>query len=203
MLRKPKTPPIVRSLESADAAYADAKTLVARLKASAAKLDAEESELLHRLSTRPATAEKTGRVAALLGDATPGDVEQPDGVRARLKAIAAERVDLRAAIDIATQRLQAARFGASRTICTEVAPAYAEHVKALASALLAAHAAHQDLLSLIGDLNDKDIVWTGTMAPMQAHSIFGHDSGKLAGWLREAAGVGFIKSADVPKELKQ
>lgn len=203
-----KTAPVktairVRSLAEADPTYAAAKELVARLKASSAKLDAEENELMHRLANRPPTAEKTGRVAVLLGDAAPEEDEAPDGVRARLKAIAGERVDLRAAIEIAQQRLSQARFGASRVICGEVAPAYAERVKALADALLAAHSAHGELLKLISDLNAADVVWTGEMPPMQAHGIFGHEGGKLEIWLHEAMVAGFIAKADVPEELQR
>lgn len=202
MTSKQKATAKVRSLDSADAQFAAAKGLVARLRASAASLDAEESELLYRVSTRPPSAEKTGRVAKLLGDEAPGEDDPPDGIRARLKAIAAERVDVRAALEIATQRLQAARFGASRVICDEVAPAYGETVKALAAALLAAHDAHEDLLSIIAALNREDVAWTGALAPMQAHAIFGHNGSRLAGWLREAAGSGFIKSSEIPKELR-
>ncbi|MBX4967193.1 hypothetical protein [Rhizobium binae] len=204
MLGKPKSTPSakVRNLADADPTYAAAKELVLRLKASAVKIDAEESELLARLASRPATTEKTGRVAALLGDAAPEDDEAPDGVRARLKAIAGERVDLRAAIDIAQQRLTQARFGASRTICAEVAPTYAARVQSLANALIVAHAAHDDLLHLINDLNVADIAWTGMMEPMQATNVFGHDGGRLATWLKSAAAAGFIKAADIPTELR-
>ncbi|MCH4548252.1 hypothetical protein MK632_21165 [Rhizobium changzhiense] len=192
----------VRSLAEADQNYAAAKELVTRLKASSAKLDTEESELMHRLANRPPTAEKTGRVAALLGDATPEEDEAPDGVRARLKTIAGERVDLRAAISIAQDRLAKARFGASRAICAEVAPTYAELVKALADGLLAAHAAHQALLSMTDELSAQDVAWTGHLAPLQAHGVFGHEGGKLAIWLKDAGAAGFIKQSDIPQELK-
>lgn len=198
---EPATP--VRGLADADPTYAAAKELVARLKASSAKLDAEENELMHRLAHRPAAAEKTGRVAMLLGDATPEEDEAPDGVRARLKAIAAERVDLRAAIEIAQDRLAKARFGASRAICAEVAPTYAERVKTLADALLAAHAAHAALLSITNELSAQDVAWTGHLAPLQAHGIFGHEGGKLSIWLHEAKAAGFIGKSDIPKELRR
>ncbi|UFW95910.1 hypothetical protein [Rhizobium ruizarguesonis] len=158
---------------------------------------------MHRLATRPPSAEKTGRVAALLGDIAPEEAEVPDGVRSRLKAIAAERVDLRAAIEIAQQRLSQARFGASRVICDEVRDDYAARVKALADALLAAHSAHNELLSLVSELNAADVVWSGEMAPMQAHGIFGHEGGKLEIWLHEAAVAGFIAKADIPKGLER
>ncbi|MGQ3214675.1 MAG: hypothetical protein ACT6U0_08395 [Shinella sp.] len=197
----PKKPALVRSLESADNNYAAAKELLARLKAGASKLDGEENELRYRLANRPVSAERTSRVAALLGDATPDDGEAPDGISARLKAIAAERVDLRAAIDIASQRLQTARHAASRAICAEVAPDYRERVKALADKLVAAHAAHQELLELIDDLTRQDIAWAGAMPPMQAHGVFGHMGSKLASWLREAREAGFIAANDIPKDL--
>ncbi|WP_275783106.1 hypothetical protein [Pararhizobium gei] len=205
MLKKP-TPapaPIVRSLADADPGYAAAKDLVARLRAASSKLDQEESELMHRLANRPAIPEKTGRVAALLGDALPDDDEAPDGLRSRLKAIAAERVDLRAAIDIAQQRLTTARFGASKTICDEVRPVYAARVKAVADALLSAHDAHSELLVLIDELNTNDIAWTGAMAPMHADRILGHRSDRLAIWLKDAADGGFISKSETPKELQQ
>ncbi|MBX4964478.1 hypothetical protein [Rhizobium binae] len=204
MLGKSKATPSVkvRSLADADPTYAAAKELVARLKASAAKIDVEESDLLARLASRPATSEMTGRVAALLGDAVPEDDDAPDGLRARLKAIAVERVDLRAAIDFAAQRLTQARFGASRAICADVAQTYADRVQSLAKALIVAHAAHDDLLHLINDLNVADIAWTGIMEPMQATNIFGHDGGRLATWLRSAATAGFIKESDIPTGLR-
>ncbi len=205
MFKKP-TPaaaPVVRTLESADATYESAKALVARLRASMAKIDAEESDLLTRLANRPATPEKTGRVAKLLGDAAPDDDEAPDGVRARLKAIAVERVDLRAAIDIAQQRLTAARFGASKTICDEVRPIYTKRVKAVAAALVAAHDAHAELLVLIDELNANDIAWTGALPPMQADRIFGHRSDRLSVWLRDAVTAGFITKSEIPTELQQ
>lgn len=193
----------VRSLAEADQNYAAAKELVGRLRAASAKLDTEENDLMHRLATRPPAAEKTGRVAALLGDIAADEAEAPDGVRARLKTIAAERVDLRAAIEIAQQRLSQARFGASRAICNEVRDDYAARVKALADALLAAHSAHDELLSLIGELNAADVVWTGEMPPMQAHGLFGHEGGKLETWLHEAAVAGFIAKVDIPKGLQR
>ncbi len=199
-MKKP-TAPVVRTLEAADSNYASAKDLVARLRASLSKLDSEESDLLTRLASRPAAPEVTGRVAALLGDTAVDDDGAPDGLRARLKAIASERVDVRAALDIATQRLASARFGASKVICGEVKSAYAERVRAVATAFMAAHEAHADLLQLIDQLNANDVAWTGYMAPMHAHRVIGHQSSKIVGWLREAADGGFIHKASIPVEL--
>ena len=196
---KKQTAPVVRTLEAADDSYAAAKALRTRLRAATAKIDAEESDLLTRLANRPATPEKTGRVAALLGDALPDDEEAPDGVRARLKQIASERVDLCSAIDIAAQRLATTRFSASKTICAEVESAYTERVKALAAALLAAHQARVELHELIDALNANDIAWTGHLPPMHAD----RPMNRIGSWLRDAADAGFIKKSEIPTGLLQ
>ncbi|NTF80534.1 hypothetical protein [Rhizobium rhizogenes] len=195
------TKTLVRSLADADPGYAAAKSLVDKLTGQRSKLDAEENILLERLRNRPPAVEETRRVAALLGDEPPSDNAEPDGLRARLKTLAAERVDLRAAIDIANQRLATARHGASAIICKEVKPAYEIRVKALAGALIAAHVAHEELLALISDLNDADITWTGALPPMQASNVFGHDGGRVGGWLHEAAQAGFVDKKIIPLEL--
>ena len=194
-----KTTTTVRSLSEADPTYATAAETLQRLRGKLRDLDNEESRLLDQLARRPQDVGPTSRVLALLGE----DVidEADDGPRLRLKAIASERIDLRAAVNIANQRVQTARFAASRAICAEVAPAYSERVKALAGALIGAHAAHQELLALISELNSNDVAW-GSLVPMQAESILGHDSGKVAGWLRQALDAGYVTPKEIPPELK-
>lgn len=194
-----KTTIKVRSLAEADAGYSAAAETLQRLKEQNRKLDAEESTLLDRLAHKPNAAASGARVAALLGD-LPSDGDEPDGARVRLRAIATERVDLRAAIDIATQRVTAARIAASRAICAEVRPEYAARVKTLATALLAAHGAHGELLALISELTGQDVAWS-TLVPLQAHGIFGHDDGRLAAWLKSASDAGYVGKADLPTEL--
>jgi hypothetical protein len=189
----------VRSLAEADAGYSSAAETLQRLKEQNRKLDAEESTLLDRLANKPNAAASSSRVAALLGD-IPSEDTEPDGARVRLRAIATERVDLRAAIDIATQRVTAARVAASRAICAEVKPEYGQRVKALADVLLAAHAAHGELLGLISELSGQDVAWS-PLVPMQATAIFGHDDGRLAAWLKSAVDAGYVGKAGVPKEL--
>lgn len=195
--------PIVHSLAEADGGYAAAKALVDKLTSQRAKLDAEESALFERLRNRVPAPEQTGRVAALLGDAPPADDGEPDGLRARLTAIAAERADLRAAIEIANQRLAAARHRASVAICGQVKPAYDAAVKDLADQLIAADAAHRRLVKLIDALNAADVAWTGHLPPAQASTILGERGAKVARWLHDVARHGFIKRTDIPKELAQ
>ncbi|MGO4564803.1 hypothetical protein AB4Z52_06980 [Rhizobium sp. 2YAF20] len=192
---------IVRSLEDADPSYAAAKALLAKLRASLSAIDLEDDQLRFRLSNRKTGAEKTNRVAALLGEEVDDDNAAPDGVSARLKAIASERVDLRAAIEIAQQRLATVRHAASKTICTEIKSDYSAHVRAVADTLIAAHKAHADLLELTEQLNDRDIAWTGSLPPMHAHAIFGHDSGRITGWLHDAASARLIDKKTIPAEL--
>ncbi|MBM7045226.1 hypothetical protein [Rhizobium lusitanum] len=194
---------VVRSLEDADASYASAKDLLTRLRASLSALDREADDIRTRLASRPVAAEKTSRVAALLGESVDDDNVAPDGVSARLKAIAGERVDLRAAIEIAAQRLATARHAASKTICTEIKSDYSARVKAVADTLVAAHQAHAELLELSEQLNDRDIAWSGILPPMHAHAIFGHDGGRISGYLHDAVQAGFIEKKSIPVELQR
>ena len=188
----------VRSLSDADPTYAAAAETLQRLRGKLRDLDSEESNLLDKLARRPQDVGPTSRVLALLGEEVSDEAD--DGPRLRLKAIASERIDLRAAVDIAQQRVTGARFAASRTICTEVAPEYALRVKTLAGALVAAHDAHAELLSLIDGLNAADVAWS-SLVPMQADTIFGHGGGKVAGWLRQAADAGYVAPKEIPPEL--
>lgn len=191
----------VRSLAEADPDYAKALELRASLRAKRDALDAEENRIrdaLMRSTTSVATVPSA--VAELLGDA-PDPEADVNGPNARLTAIARERVNLRAALEIAEQRLQAARFGASRVICAEVSPEYTERVKSLAAALVTANSAHMELLALIGEMNGQDIAWNGDMVPMQATTVFGHNAGKLTTWLRSAKSAGYIDM--IPKGLDQ
>ncbi len=195
--------PVIKSLADADSGYVAAKALVDKLGSQRSKLDAEENALLERLRNRGPAPEQTSRVAMLLGDALPADNVEPDGLRARLTAIAAERADLRAAIEIANQRLATARHRASATICGEVKPAYQAAVKNLADQLIAADAAHRRLVEIIDALNAADVAWTGHLPPAQATGILGERGVKVARWLHDVARHGFVKKADIPKELQQ
>jgi hypothetical protein len=191
----------VRSLAQADPDYAKALELRASLRSKRDALDSEENRIRERLANdRASPAGETAAVAALLGDVAV-DAEAPAGPLARLTAITRERADLRRALEVAESRLQKSRFKASSAICAEVAPTYKEHVRALAAALVGAHSAHETLLSLIGDLNAKDVAWTAHLEPMHANNIFGHNSGKLGAWLHSAKRADFIDM--IPKGLEQ
>jgi hypothetical protein len=190
----PAGPPLVRSLADANPVYAAAAETLARLKTKLVTLDAEENVLLNRIHAQPIKQEFNARVAELLGDEPIPDDEAPDGARARLRAINAERADLRKAVDIATQRVQTARFAASKTICDQVTDEYRQRVQTLAAALIAAHNAHAGLLELVDHLNTQDVAWPGHLHPLQATGIFGHHSERLAIWLRDAKAAGYIDS---------
>lgn len=194
--------PIVRSLADADSTYASAEDLRNSLRAKMAVLDAEENRLLDRLANAPpAENVNNARIAELLGEKPTGDDGPLSSTRARLTQLTIERADLRTALQIAEQRLAAARHGASAAICKDVAADYASIVKALADKLIAADAAHRELLQLIDTLNAADVAWTGALPPMQATNILGDRGAKVARWLRDAAAAGFIKKTDIPKDL--
>jgi hypothetical protein len=186
----PATLPVtVRSLSEADPTYAAAAETLARLKTKSRDLDQEEATLLDKLRNRPQEAAISGRVLALLGDAPEPNVE-PNGTSARLKAIAAERIDLRHAIDIATQRVTVARFAASKAICAEVGEEYGRRVRNVAVALIAAQKADAELQALVGDLNAGDIAWPGLLQPIYRGRI-------SAAWINEAVAAGYVPDPDV------
>lgn len=186
-------------LEDVDPAYAKAKELVTTLKTKAAALAAEEADIIHRLTHRPAGVEVTTRVARLLGDDGPEDDAAPDGLQKRLQEITVDRADYRRAIEEAERREASARYAASAKICGEVKAAYSAAVEQVAQSLIAAHQAHTQLLQIVDALTQRDVAWTGHLAPMQADRIFG---ARVPGWLREAATAGYIKPSIIPEGLK-
>lgn len=192
----------IKNLSEADSEYLAAFELVSKLRGSSSNLDVEENSLLAKLSNSPVTPELTDRVAALLGESKVDNNAAPDGLQSRLRAVADERRDLRAALAIAEQRLAKARYRASRTICDEVRPTYQAVVATLAAALVGAHNAHSALLEITNELTALDVAWSSYLAPMQATNIFGERSGRIAAWLREAANAAFIDKAQIPQELK-
>lgn len=192
--------PTIRSLASADATYAAALELRAKLRVKRDELEAEENRIRDRISLAKSAPGETAGVAALLGDVVVDD-EAPNGTMSRLTEIAREKVDLRRALEISESRVQAARFAASRVIVDEVRPAYDAKVKALAAALVNANSAHDELLSLISALNAQDVVWSGELEPLQATNIFGQNGGKLSTWLQSALRAGFIDQ--LPREFAE
>jgi hypothetical protein len=148
----------LRSLAEADPDdYAKALELRQSLRAKGVDLDAEENRLRDFLAkSKSSVATVPAAVAELLGDA-PDPEADVNGPNARLTAIARERVNLRAALDISEQRLQKSRYKASSVICAEVASAYTDRVRALAAALVGAHMAHAELLDLINQMNMQDV----------------------------------------------
>lgn len=195
-----KKPTVVRSLAEADPKYADALEVRQRVRTKLSDLDAEEVRLLERIGKEKiSTAVESNAVALLLGDELSEEADK-DGPRARLRAIHGERSAARRALEIAEQRLQAARFGASSIVVGEVAGEYDARVKALAAALVSANKAHEDLLTLINDLNRQDVAWSGMCEPMQAFNIFGDHGARVGAWLKSAKRAGFIDL--VPEGLK-
>lgn len=189
----------IRRLEDVDSGYADADELVANLRRTAAALATEESDIVQRLANRAVGVEVTTRVAKLLGDDGPENPEAPNGLQRRLAEIAIDRADYRRAIEEAERRKVTARYAASKIICDEVKATYADAVKSVADAFIAAHEAHNGLLAIINALNERDVAWTAHMVPMQADRILG---GRLAGWLKEASAAGYVEPESIPKEMR-
>ncbi|TIL23671.1 MAG: hypothetical protein E5Y88_22360 [Mesorhizobium sp.] len=202
--------PMRFNLRDATPDYDKLAELCANLRAAISKLDSEESELLTRLSSKAAAKPHTGisaKVAELLGD----DVDEtPDplseGIRTRLTEINGLRRDTRAALDIATERLQRARHEASKVICASVREDYLARVRKLADALIAAHEANVALFEITTALDAADVSWPGLLPPAPANRMLGaaYDrQNRVATWLKDAASDGLIDKAIIPAGLSQ
>ncbi|PTE08214.1 hypothetical protein [Mesorhizobium helmanticense] len=202
-------PPMRFNLRDATPDYDKLAELCATLRAALSKLDSEESELLTRLSYKAAKPHTgvSAKVAELLGD----DVDEtPDplseGIRTRLTEINALRRDTRAALDIATERLQRARHAASKVICEGAKDDYLARVRKLADALIAAHEANASLCEITTALDSADVAWTGLLPPAPANRMLGaaYDrQNRVAVWLKDAAADGLIDKKSIPQGLTQ
>ena len=205
MLKKPTKAPLRFNLRDATPDYDKLAELCANLRASSARLDHEESDLLTRLGSRAAKPHSAvnAKVAEMLGDTIDEADPLTEGIRARLTEINAIRRDTRAALAIATERLQRARHEASKVICASVRDEYLARVRKLADALIASHEANVHLAELTSALEAGDVVWTGLLPPAPARMLgAAYDrSNRVAIWLREAAKDGLIDKSLIPSEM--
>lgn len=192
MLLKSKTPPkavTVRTLHDADPDYGRALELRQTLRVKLSDLDAEEGRLHDAIAKSKSSAiAAPAAVAELLGDAI-DDMLDPHGPRARLSALHAERTNVRQALSIAEQRLQTARFKASRAVMRDVGDIYIRRVRKIAETLIEAHRAYADLTSLVDELNAKDVAWSVDHVPLQPHQLF---AARVPHWLEEVRRAGYI-----------
>jgi hypothetical protein len=195
----------VPSLHDASPAYADAKALTQRLVDKVSALEREDDVLRERVNAQtPKERALNSRVSELLGDEVDEGNPEIDGIHARLKQNAAERRDLRTAIDVAKDRMSRARFDASRTICADAEPEYRARVRALADALLAAHKAHADVVGVTAALDAADVARPALFDAGRALAMLGlprDPNSRLSYWFRETAQAGLIDPAIVPKEF--
>jgi hypothetical protein len=203
-----KAAPLRFDLRQAEPAYDALAEKCANLRASIGRLDAEESDLLGKLTSRtPKPADgMNSRVAEMLGETVDETDPLVDGIQARLREVNALRHDTRAALAIATERLQRARHEASKVICASVKDEYLARVRKLASALIEAHEANASLFEITTALDVGDVVWTGLLPPAPATRMLGaaYDrSNKVAIWLKDAAADGLIDKKSIPEGLTQ
>jgi hypothetical protein len=209
LFKKPSktVPPMRFDLRLADPAYDAWAIKCADLRALISKHDGEESELLYKLTHRAPNPSNgmTGRVAEMLGETVDESDPLVDGIQARLSEIASVRRDAAAALAIATERQQKARFAASKVICDGVRTEYKTRTKALADALIAAHEANAALAEITNSLEAADVAWVGHLPPAPARMLGAANdrSNKIGVWLREAAAAGLIDKKSIPEGLKQ
>jgi len=206
--KRPPTPePFrVRSLAEADPAYATLLEKQGELRGTRSRLDAEESELLFRLSNaKPSDAPVNRRVAALLGDEVDETDPAADGLRARFTACQAERRDVDAALRVVEDRLRGARMTASKLITAEVEPEYRRRVAALGAALAETYAAHAAVEEIPMALQRADIAFTSAFTEGRATRVLGRPrdkQGRVAAFFQEAVKAGLVDAAVVPEALR-
>lgn len=197
----------VRSLAEADPGYATLLEKQGELRAARSRLDAEEGELLFKLSNaKPSDAPVNRRVAALLGEEVDESDPAVDGLRARFTACQAERRDVDAALRVVEDRLRAARMAASRVIAGEAEPEFRRRASALALALAAAYEAHLAVEEVIDALQRADVAFVRSpFMDGRAVPLFGHTwdrQGRVAAWFREAVKAGLVEAGTVPEGLR-
>ena len=198
----PRPVPLSFSLRD-DPVYAEWTDKDIRLADHETRLDREESDILGKLSSRPVAPEMSSNVAGLLGDEFSEDDPLAGGLKARLRAVQAERRDVKAARSIAKQRQATARVAASRAICDRLKTEYVARVATLADALIAAHQANAALFEMTNALDTAGVVWTGSLPPAPARMLGAANdrTNKVAAWLRDAANDGLIDRKSIPQEL--
>ncbi|RTL95475.1 hypothetical protein EJV44_12255 [Ancylobacter aquaticus] len=200
--RQPAPEPFrVRSLAEAEPGYSAVLEKQGDLRAARSRLDAEESDLLFKLSNpTPNAAITNNRVAKLLGDTVDDSDPAADGLRARFAACQAERRDVDAALRVIGDRLTATRAGASKTILSEAEPEYRRRVRELASALAQAYAAHVAVEEVINALQRADVAWVRPVfTDGRAVQLFG---ARVGAWFHGAAAAGLIDKATLPEGLR-
>lgn len=211
MILSKKRPPApepfrVRSLAEADPAYATLLEKQGELRSARSRLDAEESELLFRLSNdKPSDAPVNRRVAALLGDEVDESDPAADGLRARFTACQAERRDVDAALRVVEDRLRAARMAASKAITSEIEPEYRRRVAALGAALAAAYDAHAAVEEIPDALRRADIAFTHVFTDGRATRVLGRprdEHGRVAAFFQEATRAGLVDASVVPEAFR-
>jgi hypothetical protein len=194
------TPKSIPSLGDVSPDYVALEAKKAELHARRMALSTEENALRERLASPRPDGGRGARVGALLGD----DIAEHVDPATRLTAINSLYGDIRSALAEVESRIAVARVAASRTICEGVRGQHQANVATLARSLVAAHDAHRAYASLVADLDAEGVAWTGHLPVMTPRRILGdvRDShGLLGRYLQEAATLGFISSAEIPKEL--
>lgn len=160
---------------------------------------------LSRAASEEAFMQKA-RVDAIL-DADPGDLskvtEQKQVLGRRLSDLQQRAADLKAANAEVERRIITARNRASVLVCAQIEDQYREIVVAICDRLRDLHEASLAYQKFTDALTGEDIAWTrlGVMFP----TLLGdpRDSqGRVSGYFREAARLGFITTNNIPETLR-
>lgn len=171
-----------------DADYREIEQKIAALQASQSATTREVAALEQDIHSRPAPSVRAG-VAALLGETIDTSLETRP---ARLRELRQHARDLEEAIAELRRRLADRRSQASAKVRAAVKDEYGRRVVAVADALLAANAAHMELVELIDQLEREDVAWTA-LGPMQPRFLGDPRDGHVQRYIREAKELGYVE----------
>lgn len=200
MFRKPKTAAsadrvVVPSLDSVDPTYSGLVAKRRELEGLDAKLDAERSEILTKISSGASVSASDARVAELLDE--PTEDLRTTSLRERLAEISQEAGSITRAISVINGRITDARRVAYRTICDAVRPAMTERVQTFVASLAAAVEAGREIEHILDNLEMGGVAWVGPIPPLRTRWLTDTRAPIFA---KEAFEAGMI--SEVPEALR-
>jgi len=171
----------VPSLAEADAEYGK---LVDRYNQVSIELGTnrrEQAKLETDLKQKPAVNSVRAGLADLIGDAV-----EVDNRPAKLAELRKRERDLEEAMSILSQRQRDRKGPASARVCEAVRAEFGSRVKALATALEAAHAARLQFENLIDDLEAGDVTWQSRLVVDRPRWMGDREDGHVSRFLKAA-----------------
>jgi hypothetical protein len=186
----------IPSLSSVSPAYAALLAKRVELRQEHSKLQhavSKSAEEMYLKKTTGVNAKASDRVLVLLGEK---DAVDDSSDRQRHTALSQKLADVTKALELIEDRIATERANASRLVTKAVEPAYKMIVGNIAKQLIQLHSAAQEYTDFKNamDAEDVSVAYLHQMPLPLAH--------RIGPYLVECAANGFLKTTDIPKELR-